>query len=79
MTPSSTATSTSPIERLRWKLVASSNASQRQNSTALNSDSWALDGRWLVTVARQISSVSPSGTRYVVSTSMPDRVEPMTV
>ena len=38
-TPSST--STSPIERLRWKFVASSHASQRQNSTALKSESRA--------------------------------------
>ncbi len=59
--------------------MASSQASQRQNSTALNSDSRAADGRWLVTVARQISRVSPSGTKYVVSTSMPARREPMIV
>ena len=76
---SSATTSTSPIERLRWKLVASSKASQRQNSIALNSDRRAAEGRWLVTVARQISRVSPSGTKYGVSTSMPARRDPMTV
>jgi hypothetical protein len=48
---------------LRWKLVASSPASHKQNSTALNSDSSAVSERWLVMRARQISSVSPSGTK----------------
>ena len=77
MTPSST--STSPIEKLRWKFVASSCASHRQNSTALNSDSRAGSSRWLAIRVRQISSVSPSGTKYSVSASIPSRREPITV
>jgi hypothetical protein len=48
---------------LRWKLVASSQASHKQNSTALNSDSSAGSVRWLVMRVRQISSVWPSGTK----------------
>ena len=61
------------MDRLRWKFVESSCASQRQNSTAPNSDSRAGVGRSLVTRTRQASSVRPGGTRYVVSARMPPR------
>jgi hypothetical protein len=77
MTPPTT--STSPMERFRCRFVASSHASQRQNSTALNSDSWATVSRRLVIRDLQISTVSPSGTKYSVSTSMPARRELMIV
>jgi len=60
-TPSST--STSPIEKLRWKFVASSHASHRQNSTALNSESEAGSSRWFEIRVCQTSSVSPGGTK----------------
>jgi hypothetical protein len=48
---------------LRWKFVASSNASHRQNSMALNSDSRAELSRWFAIRVRQTSSVSESGTK----------------
>ena len=67
------------MDRLRWKFVASSWASHRQNSTAPNSDTRAGVGRSLVTRVRQTSSVSPGGTRYVVSARIPPRLAAMTV
>ncbi len=59
--------------------MASSNASQRQNSTALNSDSRARSPRVFVTRVRQISTVSPSGTKNSVCAAIPARREPISV
>ena len=58
-TPSTT--SASPIDKLRWKFVASSQASHRQNSTAENNERLAGVVRSLRIVTCQISSVSPRG------------------
>ena len=50
-----------------------------EGSTALKSETLAAASRSLVTRVRQTSSVSPSGTKYVVSVRIPPRREPMTV
>ena len=42
--------STCPVEKLRWKLVESSQASHRQNSIAEKTDRSAVSARWLVRV-----------------------------
>src|SRR5450631_4166262 len=77
MTPSSI--STSPMLKLRWKLVPSSCASHRQNSTHENADTAAGVSRSLVTESCQISRFSSSGTKYRVLAEMPWYLDPMVV
>ena len=72
-------TSTSPVLKFRWKLVASSPASQRQNSTPANTRRSAAVRRRFATVSCQVSSVAPGGTKNRVSASTPFQAEEMIV
>jgi hypothetical protein len=65
--------STSPVLRLRWKLVMSSSAFHRQNSTSENTRSERGRSLPLVSRSRCTSAAWPSGTNIVSSAAMPRR------
>ena len=64
-------TSTSPVEKLRWKLVASSCAFHRQNSTKLNREISLRCAVRFVSSTRVTSASVPRGTMLVCVTARP--------